>query len=143
MRLKRLKAFFGRLRDTWPPGRRWRTLTTAEEPDALLPNVIYLVGGQEQWAAAFLCPCGCKKSVWLKPAQGPPTPLVGVGERQRPSHRITLGQPPGRLPEPLFPEVRPHCMVRPQRHNGNGMAGAFHKIGAIANVLRNHEKRVP
>ena len=68
--LKKLKNLFGCVRDSWPPGRRWKTVMSAEEPEALLPNVLYLVGEREKWVAVFTCPCGCQKPVWLNLLKG-------------------------------------------------------------------------
>ncbi len=45
-------------------------MTSADEPATLLPNVLYLVGEEEKWAAVFLCPCGCQKPVWLNLLRG-------------------------------------------------------------------------
>jgi hypothetical protein len=68
MKLKKVKRFFGQLAEklSW----RWRAEGRAEEPDALLPRVVYLIGEQEVWAAVFLCPCGCRKPVWLNLLKG-------------------------------------------------------------------------
>lgn len=68
--LKRLKDFWGCVREIWPPRRRWRTVTSAEEPEVLLSSVLYLVGEQEKWAAVFKCPCGCQEPVWLNLLEG-------------------------------------------------------------------------
>jgi len=68
--LKKLKSLVGRIRDNIPPGRRWRTVMSADEPETLFPNVLYLVGEQEKWAAVLLCPCGCQKLVWLNLLRG-------------------------------------------------------------------------
>lgn len=70
MSFRKLQAFFRRVRDTLPPRRRWRIMTSADEPATLLPNVLYLVGEEEKWAAVFLCPCGCQKPVWLNLLRG-------------------------------------------------------------------------
>jgi hypothetical protein len=70
MSLKRIKAFFGRVRDILPPRRQWRTVASTDEPDVLTPKVLYLIGEQEKWAAVFLCPCGCQNPVWLNLLKG-------------------------------------------------------------------------
>lgn len=86
MMLKRVKSFFGRIRDSWPRGRRWKTLTMDDEPTNLLPNTVYLIGAQTPWAAVFVCPCGCQKVVWLNLLRGHrPRWSVSVSERGVPT----------------------------------------------------------
>lgn len=70
MSFKRLKAFLRRVRARLPSRRLWKTVISADEPEVLTPNVLYLVGEQEKWAAVFLCPCGCDKAVWLNLLKG-------------------------------------------------------------------------
>lgn len=62
------KNFVISLLRTWAwlaPVRRWRVERIPDEPAALQPRVLYLVGEHEPWVAVFQCPCGCKKSIWL------------------------------------------------------------------------------
>ena len=34
-------------------------------PDALEPKTLYIVGEDSPWAAALLCPCGCKEVIQI------------------------------------------------------------------------------
>lgn len=56
-----LKAAWARL----PLGRRWRVERVSDEPEMVMPRVLYLVGEAQPWVAVFQCPCGCEKSIWL------------------------------------------------------------------------------
>lgn len=51
-------------------GRRWRVERIRDEPQGLLPRVLYLVGEHEPWVAVFKCPCGCEQGVWLNLLKG-------------------------------------------------------------------------
>jgi hypothetical protein len=68
--LKKLKHLVERVREKLSLGRRWKAQTCDDEPEHLVPNVVYLVGERTQWAAVFLCPCGCQKPVWLNLLKG-------------------------------------------------------------------------
>ena len=57
-------------------------------------------------------PMRLPKAGVAQPAPGPPATMVCFGQRQWPSHRITIGQPAGGVPEPLFLEVWPHRVVQ-------------------------------
>lgn len=68
-----LKRFIATLETAWRwliRGRRWRVERVTDEPEALRPRVLYLVGEREPWAAVFQCPCGCQQSVWLNLLKG-------------------------------------------------------------------------
>lgn len=44
----------------------FRYLHIEEMPDAFKPNIVYVCGeGEYLWAAAMLCPCGCKEVIQL------------------------------------------------------------------------------
>jgi len=61
------KNFIISLRRTWAwlaPVRRWHLERIPDEPSTMQPRVLYLVG-HDPWVAAFQCPCGCKKGIWL------------------------------------------------------------------------------
>ena len=68
--LRKLKNFLKRARGIWPLRRRWKAVLSTEEPEALQPNVVYVVGEQEKWVAMFICPCGCQKTVCLNLLNG-------------------------------------------------------------------------
>lgn len=71
--MSRIAAFFSRvwaavtvlpkrIAALWPFGRRkiFRAIRVEEFPDTLEPLKVYLAGeGENLWAAAMICPCGC------------------------------------------------------------------------------------
>lgn len=57
-----------RLREKLPrrKQKRYRYVRVDEMPDALKPFTVYLCGeGEYLWAAAMICPCGCKEVISL------------------------------------------------------------------------------
>ena len=63
-------------------GKRWTGKSVEDLPDGLTPKKVYAVGqhGEPPWAAAFLCPCGCKEMIQLS--------LIG---KDNPSWRADFG----------------------------------------------------
>ena len=62
------------------PRPRYRVLFVEEFPDDLVNDAVYLAGDvAAPWAAAFLCPCGCREVVSLS--------LI---KRDKPSWRATI-----------------------------------------------------
>ena len=46
--------------------KRYQSVRADEMPDSLKPFTVYLCGeGQYLWAAAMICPCGCKEVIQL------------------------------------------------------------------------------
>jgi len=44
----------------------YRVCRVAEKPDRMAPRRVYVLGEEgDDWAAVFVCPCGCKADVWL------------------------------------------------------------------------------
>lgn len=54
-----LRALFG--------NEHWRGELVGEVPDQPAPQTVYLLGdeGDRPWAAALLCPCGCRELIQL------------------------------------------------------------------------------
>jgi hypothetical protein len=48
-----------------PFSSRFRTVHRSELPDIIKANTIYLIGDDEPWSLAFICPCGCKQIIQL------------------------------------------------------------------------------
>lgn len=67
---KPIKFFIDGIREHWGAKQRWRSKLLAEEPEKMEPCIVYLIGENEPWAAIFLCPCGCKQSIWLNLVKG-------------------------------------------------------------------------
>lgn len=67
------KRFIFSLQAAWAwltRSRCWRVERLCDEPEALQPRVLYLVGEHEPWVAVFKCPCGCEKGVRLNLLKG-------------------------------------------------------------------------
>lgn len=57
-------------RKQWLRFRNWRTppfhaLAVDDLPEDLEPCTVYLIGEDEPWQAAMLCPCGCRSAIQL------------------------------------------------------------------------------
>src|SRR5258708_27239156 len=48
-----------------PFSSRYKTFRGVELPDTLDAKAVYLLGENSVWAAALLCPCGCKEIIQL------------------------------------------------------------------------------
>jgi len=65
---KRILIFLARIRDLlwrWRPQPLYTIIRLSEVPDRPKPNRLYLIGEGKPWAAAVLCPCGCRALIQL------------------------------------------------------------------------------
>lgn len=65
-RFQRARRYLGTIVDRAKGQTSFRWVRTAEPPDILQPNMVYVVGqGRHLWSAEFLCPCSCGAVVRL------------------------------------------------------------------------------
>ena len=50
---------------TWLRGDHFDIVRVEELPDVLEGRTLYAIGEEQPWAAALLCPCGCKDTIQL------------------------------------------------------------------------------
>ena len=61
--MKWVRRLFDTVREWFRTG--FQAICVPDLPDKIAPNIVYLVGDDEPWQAAFLCPCGCRAIIQL------------------------------------------------------------------------------